>query len=292
MIKQDNPKITNPEKILFPESKIKKSEIVEYYSKISEKMLPHIKDRYLALQRFPNGINKQSFFQKNTPIYYPPSFKIKKQKNTNYSICENKECLIYLGNQASIEIHSWSSRSDKPDYPDKMIFDLDPSDKKDLEYITKAAFAIKKILENFNLVPFVMLTGSRGLHIIVPINPKNTFNEVRSFALKIAQTIVDLNPDKYTLEQRKDKRKGKIYIDINRNSPSQLAIAPYSVRPKENAPIASPISWSELKESKNFDPQKYNINNIFKRKGNPWKNYFQSSRDLPHNKQLDEFIKI
>ncbi|MDP2947214.1 MAG: non-homologous end-joining DNA ligase [Nanoarchaeota archaeon] len=277
--------IVNPDKIIYPKPKVTKKEIIDYYNDVSEKMLPFLKNRLLAVQRFPDGINKGGFYQKNTPKYYPKWIKEKKRHQTNYTVCGDKKCLLYMVNQASIVFHSWLSKVNKPDYPDKIIFDLDPIDV-DFDYVIKGALALKKILEP-ELKTYIMTTGSKGFHVVVPIKAESNFNEVKPITQKIAQLIAQANPDKYTTELRKEKRQGKVFIDYHRNTESQLAVVPYSLRAIENATIAMPIDWKDIKKIR---PQDFTIKNYKNYNLNVWKDFFENVRSVKKLKEKVEKI--
>lgn len=263
--------ITNEEKILFPKSKISKKEFVQYYKKNHKKILPHIINRPLSLKRFPNGIKDKIFFQKKALDYYPKwikKIKIKKQEGSIIMpVITNLDSLLYIANQVG-EFHIALSKIDKLDKPDKIIFDLDPS-KQSFSKVIKASFDLKKILDELKLPTFFMTTGSKGMHVIIPIKREKTFDEIREFAKKIAKKLVDKYPSEYTIEPRKEKRKSKIYIDYLRNSFSQTTVAPYTIRAIEEAPIAMPITFNELKDT--LSSQKFNIKNSSSRKKDPFK---------------------
>ena len=263
--------ITNKEKILFAKSKICKEDFVTYYKKIAKFILPLIKDRPLSLKRFPNGINHEMFFQKKVMDYYPKSIKtvlVKREGKTpiKMPVITDLNSLLYIANQVG-EFHPWLCKIDKLNYPDRLIFDLDPGKGSFLKVID-AAKDLKKILDDLKLPSFLMTTGSKGLHIVIPIKREKPFDEVRAFAKNIGTILVNKYPSKYTLETRKDKRKNKVFIDYLRNAFAQTAIAPYSVRALEKAPIATPINFKEL--NKNLNSQKFNLQNIFSRKQNPF----------------------
>ncbi|NGX52172.1 MAG: hypothetical protein KR126chlam5_00467 [Candidatus Anoxychlamydiales bacterium] len=262
--------ITNKEKILFPRSKITKEEYVSYYKKIAKKILPFIKDRPLTLKRFPNGIQGIKFFQKKVMDYYPKWIKtilVKREGKTpiKMPVITNLDSLLYIANQVG-ELHPWLSKIDKLDYPDRLIFDLDP-EKNNFSQVIDAAKDLKKLLDTLKLPSFLMTTGSKGLHIIVPIKREKTFDEVRSFAKKVATYLATSYPTKYTIETRKDKRKKRVFIDYLRNSFAQTAVSAYSIRAIESAPIATPITFQEL--NKNLKAQTFNIKNILKKSKNP-----------------------
>ncbi len=268
-------KLSNIDKVLFPKSGITKGQVIKYYYKISKKMLPYLKDRPIAMQRFPDGINKEGFYQKDISEYFPDwvgHFDIPKKEHgkTKYVIIEKTADLVYLATQAVITVHTFLSRKDKLNYHDKIVFDLDPSKENDFENVKKAALKLKKFLEKLGIKPLVMATGSRGLHIIIIIKRNANYKEVKEFIEKIAEKFAKENRDLISTEFIKKKREGKIFLDYRRNYESQHAVAPYSIRAGEGAPVAVPLSWKEV--NKSLKPDKYNIKNIFKRKNNPWKN--------------------
>ena len=268
--------ITNPDKILFPKAKLTKTDFVEYYQKIAPIMLPHIKNRPIAMNRFPDGIKGELFYQKDAPDYFPDFIELQPVKRSSggvieYALINNTAALVYLGNYVCVP-HIWLSKEPKLNYPDRMIFDFDPSPGVSFTTIKWAAKEMKKHLELLGLPTFVMTTGSRGLHVVVPLKRNYLFDEVRDFAREIAEYLVNKHPTKLTLEIRKDKRGKKIFIDTLRNAWGATAVAPYAVRAKEGAPIAVPIKWTEV--SALTTSQKYTIKNIFQRisrVGDPWK---------------------
>jgi len=260
--------ITNPEKVLFPKSKITKKDLIEYYLNIADLMLPLIKDRPVTMFRYPNGIAQEHFVQKNASDYFPKWVKTKSVKREGKSsismvVCNDKKTLVYLANQACITPHIWLSRKDSLHKPDRLIFDLDPP-KENFEVVVQGAFDLKELFEKeFRITPFVMTTGSKGVHVIVPIKRDLDYTKVRGFAKQIGEILVENNPDDYTINPRKEKRKNKLFIDYMRNAFAQTAVAPYAVRALEKAPVAAPIKWTELK--KNLDISKFTIKTIFKR---------------------------
>jgi len=281
--------ITNSKKVLFPGEGITKIELINYYERIASTMLPHIQDRAVVMHRYPNGINKEGFFHKDIPDYFPQwidSITIKKTQDgsTTYAIVNNEASLIYLANYGCITPHVWLSRVSKLENPDMMIFDLDP-DKQDFKFICVVARKLKKLLSQVDLIPFVKTSGSKGLHVVVPLDQKNDFNAVRKIARCFAQKVVEDDPKNITLEISIKKRKGRLFIDITRNAFGQTIAAPYAVRPKLGAPIATPIEWHEL--SKLSTSQHYTIKNIFRRvsqKEDPWKNMYKHACSLSRAK--------
>lgn len=268
--------ITHPDKILFPKEKITKQELADYYANVAHLMIPLIKDRPISMKRYPEGIKKEGFFQKNAPAGMPSWIKTakvsRKEKGTTHMVlCQDKETLQWLANQNCITPHIWLSKIDKPTIPDQMIFDLDPPPRKGFDLVIEGALTLRTILEKeYKSKPLVMTTGSRGLHVIVPIKRQLPFDEVRKKAREIADQLVATDPKKYTTEARLNKRKGRLYIDIMRNGYGQTVVAPYSVRPLKGAPIATPLFWEELKD-KTLLANSFHIRNIQNRlKKNPW----------------------
>lgn len=271
--------ITNRDKIFFPDDEISKGDIIDYYEKIGEIMLPHIQNRPITMHRFPDGIKAEGFFQKNAPKKLPEWAESREIKNrdggtTQYLICNRLSTFIYMANYGNIATHIWLSKTDNLENPDRMIFDLDPSNG-NFDHVRNAAETIYGLLTNaLELKVFLMTTGSRGLHIVVPLNRSAGFDEVRKFAKEIARYLEEDKPGLITTEVRKNKRQGKLFIDVARNAYAQTTVAPYSLRAKAGAPVAAPIEYDELSDSDLYS-QKYNLKNIFKRLGqkqDPWKN--------------------
>ena len=270
--------VGNLEKVIFPDIGLTQGDLLQYYRKISGIMLPHLKDRPLTLQRFPDGIEKQGFYQKEAPDYFPDwittaEIEVKEDQSTQLQVvCNDEATLAYLIDQGCITFHIWQSRKDKIQRPDRMIFDLDPPND-DFATVRKGAFRLKKMLEQIELKPFVMTTGSRGLHVTVPLERRYDFDEVRKLARNIAEQLADREPDSFTTEMSKKKRKDRLFLDYLRNSYGQNSVAPYSVRAKPGAPVATPIEWDEL-QNDDLDSQTYTLKNILRRMGqkeDPWK---------------------
>jgi len=285
--------LSNTDKIYFPASRktknkaITKGELIDYYYHIAPTMLPYLHDRPLTVQRYPDGITGEAFFQKNAPDYFPAWIKriaIKDEGGgaTNYVLCNDAATLVYMANQGAIVYHVWTSTADKPRYPDRLIFDLDPSGKAGFTLVRWAAKKLKYIFDLLELTSFVMTTGSRGVHVYVPIKPQYTNEEVTEFARAIAEYLIGRYPQKLTLSLPKHARGDRIFLDIYRNSYAHHGVAPYSVRSLPGAPIATPISWQEL-ITKGVKPQDYTIHNIFRRLSktkDPWKDMTSHAHTL------------
>lgn len=291
--------ISHPEKILFPKSKITKEDLANYYLSIAPLMIPLIKDRPISMKRFPLGIKKEGFFQKNAPESLPSWIKAvkvqrKEQQAIHMLLCNEAATLVWLANQNCITPHIWLSRYDEADYPDRMIFDLDPPPKKSFKMVIQAAKKLREILEGeLGLKTYVNTTGSRGLHVVVPIKREYDFEKAKAFAHKVAELLVASDPKMYTLEIRKNKRQGRLFVDILRNAYGQTAVAPYAVREYEGAPIATPIFWKELDNS-GLTSDHFNIKNIgarIKAKKNPWVDITKKSYSLKSaEKKLEKLL--
>ncbi len=291
--------VSNLDKIFFPKEKYTKGDLIEYYEKIAGTMLPYMKDRPVTMIRFPNGIDDKRFYQKDAPDYFPAWIETKAIKKedggtTDYVICNDKETLVYLANQACITPHVWLSRKDKIDHPDRMIFDLDPS-KDNFYEVKSAAKKIREMLEGeLGLPVYIMTTGSRGLHLVVPLKRNHNFDEVRSFAQKAARYLENKYPEKLTTAVRKNKREEKLFLDVARNGKGQTAVTPYAVRPIAGAPVSTPLDWDELDRS-SLSAQSYNIKNIFRRlggKADPWKDIDSRATKLDTAiEKLDKLFK-
>lgn len=285
--------VSNLQKILFPKDKITKGDILDYYERIAKYMVPHMKNRPITMQRFPDGIRDNGFYQKNISDYFPKwidYIPIKKQEDgvVKYAICNDAATLIYLANQLCLTPHLWLSKVDDVNTPDRIIFDLDPSSKSAVSSPTsfanvkKAAVLLKALLEELGLTSYVMTTGSRGAHVVVPLKRNYDFDEVRDFARDVAELLVSENPKLLTIEVRKGKRRGRIFVDYLRNAFGQTAVAPYAVRAKPGAPVATPITWQELR-SAGMHAQRFTIKNIFKRlstKKDPWHDIDKHAQSL------------
>lgn len=274
-------RFTHVDKVLFPKGRITKGELLDYYVKIIRYMMPYLQDRVVARKRFPQGIGKPGFYHKEIPSYFPnwiSRFRVKKESGwINEVVIKKPRDMIFLVQEDCITPHALLSRIDRINKPDKIVFDLDPSGS--FYKARGVALALRVILQRIGLKSFIMTTGSNGLHVVVPIKRDLNFNEIRNFAGRVAKLAAKSNKDA-TLEIRKNKRKGRVFVDVLRNSYAQMSVPPYAVRAREGAPVATPIYWEEVKKIK---PQDYNIKNVFsrlKKKGNPWKDFFRSAGDV------------
>lgn len=248
--------ITHLEKLIFPDAKITKLQMVKHYQKVSKVMLPYLKDRPLTLHRFPDGIDDSGFYQKNAADYFPDfikTVKVKTEEGENTQIlCNSEKALIYLANQGTVGFHIWLSKKDKLYKPDKVVFDLDPP-KDSFDKVKKAAKIVGDFLKEKGFDPNLMTTGQNGFHVWYKIQRRKTFDELRPKLKDLVQELEDQNPDLFTTAVRKNKREGKIFLDYLRNAYAQTSVCPYSLRPNKVAGIAMPIDWDDLKNIKGAD---------------------------------------
>ncbi len=247
--------LSNTAKVLFPGDGITKGDLVTYYEAVAGEMLPLLRDRPVSMTRFPDGITKNGIVQKNVPAYFPDWItraRIRKEGGSlQQVVCDKPATIVYLANQACIELHAFLSRLDHIDEPDQLIFDLDPPAGDRFGDVRVCALRLRALLTGeLGLPTFVKTTGGKGLHIHVPLNARDDFDTVREFAREAAELLAARNPDLVTTEQRKDKRGPRIYADLMRNAYAQLAVAPYSVRARPGAPVATPLSWDELDDER------------------------------------------
>lgn len=278
--------VSSADKRLFPDDGITKEDLVRYAAAIAATMLPHLRARPLTLQRFPTGINAKGFVQQQRPDHFPSlvgridAHRLGDGSVMQHVACGNAACLAYLANQNVITLHRWLSRAPKLDHPDLLIFDLDPPDGQ-FAAVRRAAAKVRTAFEAAKLVPYVMTTGGKGAHVVAPLSGTQDFDTVRRFAQALADALAAAYPDELTTEQRKAKRGGRVFLDILRNAYGQTAVAPYAVRARAGAPVATPIEWSELAR---VEPADYHLRNVLRRlarKPDPWADIRRHARPVP-----------
>lgn len=276
--------LTNCDKVLFPDDGITKGDLVAYYRAVADVILPHLADRPLNLHRFPDGIGHGGFFQQHADRHVPDWVTTVDvpahgdQQAVRHVVCQDAATLAYLANLGGIELHRWPATSAAPDHPDLIVVDLDPPDGVPLAWLREAATVVRDGFTEFGLVPFAQTTGSRGYHVVAPLDGSAAEEVVRPLARKLADLLAARVPDRLTTEQRKAKRGDRIFLDTNRNGYGQTAVAPYSVRARPGAPIATPIEWDELSR---VAPDKYGMQNVTRRlarKADPWRDIRRHAR--------------
>ena len=278
---------TNLDKIFWPKEGYTKGDVIEYYDRVADYILPHLRARPMVLNRTPEGIKGFSFFQKNVnPSTLPPfvkTFPLRAEstgKMVNYVVCDNKETLLYLANLGCIEMHPWNSRSENIHAPDFLAIDLDPG-KRDFDDVISVARSLKSIIESAGGKSVVKTSGKTGIHIYVPLAGKYEFPEVRAVAKEIVLKANRELPELTTLERHPSKRRGKIYLDYLRNGLGQTLAAAYSLRAYPGANVSAPLEWSEVK--KGLRPEQFTIKTIFRRlnsKGDLWKSLAKQKNNL------------
>jgi bifunctional non-homologous end joining protein LigD len=270
--------LSNTDKVLFPDDGITKGQLIDHYREVAAVMLPHIEDRPLTLHRFPDGIGSDGFYQQRAADYFPDWIKTYEAaragddaETIDHVLCNQPDCLVYLANLGTITLHGWLSRAPDLDHPDRLIFDLDPAGG-DFDPVRKAARQVAELMQSLGMNPYAMTTGSRGLHLVAPLRADAGFDAVRALATDMAAWLARQHPDALTVEQRKDKRGGRIYLDVMRNAYGQTGVMPYAVRALPGAPVATPLDLEELGDAE-LAPRRWHLGNIRRRlgqKGDPW----------------------
>ena len=279
--------LTNQNKIYFPESKITKGEVIEYYNHVSHLILPYLKDRPQSLYRFPNGIDHQPFYQKNIELEKTSSWlktvEIKSDNNeqsVNYLLCNDRETLLYMANLGCIEINPWNSTVNNLNNPDWVIIDIDP-ELDDFKKVVETALVVKGVMDEVNAPCFCKTSGASGLHVYIPLKAKYDYETVKIFANLIAIEVQSRLPDTTTLERSIKKRSHKIYIDYLQNRKGQTIAAPYCVRPQPEATVSTPLEWDEV--NADLSPKMFTIKNAierFEKKGDLWKGVLSESANI------------
>ena len=290
--------ISKPDKIMFPDTRLTKSELVDYYQKVSRNILPYLINRPLTLHRYPDGIENEDFYQKDKPDYFPGwietiEVKLKKGGKRHMVNCKTEETLIYLVSQAMITPHIWLSNKNDLNKPDLLAFDLDPPEG-NFKLVQQAAGDFKKLFDTLGIRSFVMTTGSEGMHILVSLDGKSNYGHSRDFAKSVAEYLASNNPDRYTTELRIKKRKNRLFLDYLRNSYGQTIVAPYSLRARKGAPIATPIDWNDAL-NKNMSSRKFHYGNILKSLDNredPWKDFADHAVSIKDAKKKLEALLV
>jgi bifunctional non-homologous end joining protein LigD len=277
--------ITHPEKVLFPDDGITKGELASYYEAIAPVMLPHIRSRPITMERYPAGIGEKGFMQKDVSKGFPDWLERvevpKKGGTVHHPVVRDVRSLLWLANQNSITPHVWTSRAPNVGYPDICVFDLDPSvDEPDV--LREAALGLRDLLVELGLPSWVKTSGSKGFHIVIPLDSKAGFGEVWRFAHAVARILVQRDPQNLTLEFAKADRGRRILIDTGRNGYSATFAATYAVRAKPGAPVSAPCTWPEL-ESGEVGPRTFNLRTMTRRiaeVGDLWKSLHKHRRSL------------
>ncbi len=260
--------ITHPDKVMFPDDGITKGEMCAYYEAIAPAMLPHIVGRPVTMERFNRGIGQEGFIQKNVAKGFPEWLErvelAKKDGTVHYPVVRDARGLVWLANQNCITPHVWVSRVPHVHKPDICVFDLDPSGDDDASRVRAGALVVRDMLGELGLESWVKTSGSKGFHIVVPLDGKADSGKVARFAHGVGEELVRRDPENFTREFHKKDRGGRIFVDTGRNEYGATFAAAYAVRPKPGAPISAPCTWSEIKSGK-VGPRTFTLRNIAER---------------------------
>jgi len=267
---------SNLDKVFWPDAGLKKGDLLAYFESVAPLVLPPLKDRPLTVKRYPDGIEGFAFYQKDTPKYAPDWVRTatyyaeSARRDVRYTLCNSTRTLLWLANQATIELHPWLSRTDRIWLPDHMVFDLDPPEG-GFGQAVEVAFAMREALAEVGLRAAVKTSGAKGVHLYVPLTRRYPFDQVRELALGLSRRVEARIAGIATTEFKRADRGGRVFLDAGRNAPGAHVIAPYSPRARPGAPVSFPVAWRDLRR---IHPQEFTIANVPKlleRKGDPWK---------------------
>jgi bifunctional non-homologous end joining protein LigD len=269
-------RISNPGRVLYEELGLTKVALARYYESVAEWMLPELKERPLSLVRCPQGPGEGCFYQKNIDDKFPANIErvpVELGGGGVYAAANSIEAVVGLVQMGVIELHAWGSTTRHLEHPDRMVLDLDPDPRVPWREVMRAAHHVRERLEDLGLESFVKTTGGKGLHVVVPLAPRHDWEEVKLFSRAVAESIVAERPQDFTAKAAKRERTRRIFIDWLRNGEGATAIAPYSVRARPGAPVATPLHWDEV--AGRMKPEKYHAGNVAKRlrglHSDPWK---------------------
>jgi bifunctional non-homologous end joining protein LigD len=278
--------ISSADKVMFPDSGVTKLELAEHYARVAPLALPHVRERPVTMHVFPGGLDKPGIYIKKAPPHFPDWIGrvtvAKREGETTMALANDAAALVFLANQNCVTPHVWPARADDLRKPDRLIFDFDPPEGTDFADVRAAARATGDLLREAGLVPFAMTSGSRGLHVIAPLRRAACWDETRAFADAVGERLAADDPEHLTTAFRIAKRGGRIYIDTTRNAYAQHSVAPYAVRAKPGAPVATPLHWEELDDA-SLSSRSWNIRTIGERidsSADPWKGIGRGARSL------------
>ena len=278
-------RLSNPDKVLYPEQGITKSGLADYYVAVAERMLPHVAFRPVTMVRCPTGRGIKCFYQRHAGSGVPeqlreiaiPGF------DEPYLYVADVAGLVAMVQMGVLEIHPWGVRVEAPESADRIVFDLDPAEGLGFEAVIGAAKEVRQRLQALGLTSFVKTTGGKGLHVVVPVDATAPWKEVKSFAKGVSAEMAADSPDKYLTKATKADRVGRIFIDYLRNDPTSTAVAPYSTRSRAGAPVAMPLRWEQVKPG--LDPCDYTVATVpdlvRRRRGDPWAEMLEVRQKLP-----------
>jgi bifunctional non-homologous end joining protein LigD len=279
-------RITHPERVLYPEPGVTKRDLAAYYAGVADRMLPHLAGRPLSLVRCPQGQPGDCFFQKHIDGSFPAAVRRiavteKGGARKTYAVADDRDALLSLVQMGVLELHTWGARADRLDRPDVLVFDLDPDEGLDWKHVVTGARAVRGLLAELGLTSFAKTTGGKGLHVVVPIERRTGWDEVREFTRGVAEAIVRAAPERFVATMSKAQRQGKVFIDYLRNARGATFIAPYSSRARPGATVAAPVSWDEIGRLR---PGGYTVTNLARRlarrEADPWADWGSTRQSL------------
>ena len=277
-------RLTHADRVLYPEQGITKLELALYYERVGEFMLPHVEGRPLTVVRCPQGRAGQCFYQRHARDGFTEPIRSitvrERGKTARYLAVDSVPGLIALAQMGILEIHTWGSRAPQIERPDRLTFDLDPGDGVSWQEIVEAALRVQERLNGLDLAAFAKTTGGKGIHVVVPIAPDQSWEFVKKFSRALAESVAGANPQRYITTASKDKRRGMIFIDYLRNSRSATAVCAYSSRARQGAPVSLPVSWDELQNDLRAGFTIRTAPSIVERGGDPWSDYEDARRSL------------
>jgi bifunctional non-homologous end joining protein LigD len=274
--------ISHPDRVLYPDSGITKLELARYYESVADLILPHVAGRPLSIVRCPDGLHpggarpSNCFFQKHTSRSTSASIRsvrVPEQSGfADYLAIDDAKGLVALVQYGTLELHPWGARASKQDSPDRMFLDLDPGPGVSWSAVSEAALAVRELLEEVELRSFLKTTGGKGMHVVVPLSGRNTWDEIKTFSAAVAARLAQREPEKYVATMVKRVRQGKIFIDYLRNARGSTAVAPYSTRARPGAPVSTPVAWNELEQVRGDTFHLRNLSRRLRRR-DPWKGF-------------------
>ena len=278
--------LSNLEKVFWPDEGLTKGDLLAYLDEVAEHLLPNLRGRPLSVIRYPDGIEGFSFYQKNTPKYAPDWVRTIELPAENargrvrYTLCNSRRVLRWLANQAAIELHPWLSRVDRIERPTHLVMDLDPPENA-FDRVVEVAFAVRDVLRELGLESALKTSGSKGLHIYVPLQRRYGYGRVRAFAEELAARVAERAPDLATTQFRRTGRGDRVFLDTGRVAPGAHIVAPYSPRARPRATVSFPVAWGELRR---VTPQDFTIRTVPKlveQRGDPWRRLMPEPQALP-----------
>jgi bifunctional non-homologous end joining protein LigD len=274
---------TNLDKILFPEHKITKAQVIEHYVRSAPKMLNLLKNRPAVLNRFPDGIEKEGFYEKDAPLGTPSwvktfrRFSETAEREIKYVLCNDLDTLVWCANLAALEIHLTLSRADSFEVPDLVLFDIDPEPPLIFDDVVDVALLVKEELDALNLKSYVKTSGKKGLHVVVPVVPEYTFKQTREFVHQIGRRL-SKESEIVVSEFSRSRDAGTVFIDFLQNAHGRTMMAPYSLRPTRLATVSTPLEWGDVK--KGLKPESFNIFTVARLEKSPWKDLLENKQKL------------